>query len=694
MKRARLRPPGKALTPPLQERVPMTGRLDRTAALFIFLVALSLRLVHLWQLRATPFAAILFGDAQSYDVWAQSIAGGDVLGQRVFYQAPLYPYFLGAVYAIAGHDLAVARVCQALVGSASCVLLGAAAARLFSRTTGIVAGIALAAYAPAIFFDGLIQKSVLDVFLTSLIVWLLSDLVGDGGLDHQRRTWLWLGMALGALSLTRENALVLVAVVFVWILVRVRPPVRSRATAAAIFAAGVLAVLAPVVVRNTAVAGGFHLTTAQFGPNFYIGNNPGSDGTYVPLRPGRGAPEYEQQDATELAERARGRSLSPAEVSSYWTGQALEFITGQPGAWLRLVGRKFLLVWNVNEAVDTESQETYAEFSLVVRLGAAWGHFGLLVPLAFFGVCATWASRDRLWIFYVLTIAYAGSVLVFYVFARYRAPLVPMLMLFASAGIARAADFLREAPTAGRATAIAVTAAAALLANRPLLDSLRMQAVTYTNLGAAFRSQQRLDEAVASHRLALTMVPDYAEAHYNLANALLDQNKIDEAADHFQSALSVLPGSAGAYNTIGISMLAKGRTAEAVSSFEQALDLDPAWVEAHQNLAMALAEQQQFDSAIQHLRRAIELDPQNTNTRYDLGGVLLRQQDFTTAAQELERAIQIAPASPELHNLLGVALGSQGKTREAVAQFERALALRPGFPDAQRNLELALPRKR
>jgi hypothetical protein len=39
-------------------------------------------------------------------------------------------------------------------------------------------------------------------------------------------------------------------------------------------------------------------------------------------------------------------------------------------------------------------------------------------------------------------------------------------------------------------------------------------------------------------------------------------------------------------------------------------------------------------------------------------------------------------------------LGSQGKTREAVAQFERALALRPGFPDAQRNLELALPRKR
>jgi hypothetical protein len=33
------------------------------------------------------------------------------------------------------------------------------------------------------------------------------------------------------------------------------------------------------------------------------------------LRYGRGAPEYERQDATELAEHALGRSLTPAEVA-------------------------------------------------------------------------------------------------------------------------------------------------------------------------------------------------------------------------------------------------------------------------------------------------------------------------------------------------------------------------------------------
>ncbi len=70
------------------------------------------------------------------------------------------------------------------------------------------------------------------------------------------------------------------------------------------FLAGLAIVLVPVAARNSYVGGGFYVTTSQFGPNFYIGNNPAADGTYQSLRFGRGAPEYERQDATELAERA------------------------------------------------------------------------------------------------------------------------------------------------------------------------------------------------------------------------------------------------------------------------------------------------------------------------------------------------------------------------------------------------------
>src|SRR6266704_1719286 len=95
-------------------------------AVAIFAVALAVRLVHLWQIRRAPFFTVLLGDSRAYDEWAQRLAGGDWIGHEVFYQAPLYPYFLGLVYGAAGRNLLVVRVCQAIIGSASCALLSAA----------------------------------------------------------------------------------------------------------------------------------------------------------------------------------------------------------------------------------------------------------------------------------------------------------------------------------------------------------------------------------------------------------------------------------------------------------------------------------------------------------------------------------------------------------------------------------------
>jgi 4-amino-4-deoxy-L-arabinose transferase-like glycosyltransferase len=133
-------------------------------ALLIFAVALAARLIHVWQLKGSPFFDTLLGDANGYDLWAQRLAAGDWIGSEVFYQAPLYPYFVGVVYALFGRDLLIVRVVQALIGSASCVLLGLAGARLFSTRVGLAAGLALALWAPAIFFDAVLQKSVLDMF--------------------------------------------------------------------------------------------------------------------------------------------------------------------------------------------------------------------------------------------------------------------------------------------------------------------------------------------------------------------------------------------------------------------------------------------------------------------------------------------------------------------------------------------------
>ena len=700
---------------------------DRFAweGLAIFTIALTVRLIHVWQIRKAPFFGVLMGDARAYDEWAQEIARGDWLGHEVFYQAPLYPYFLGLLYALAGRDLVMIRIGQAILGSIACVWLGLAGRRFFSREVGLIAGLLLAVYAPAIFFDSLLQKSVLDVFVICLVIWIVSGLaIGQG---RQRWSWLWLGLGIGVLSLTRENALVFVVVIPVWIFVRGRLADGDRAAAAGAFLLGLTLVLAPVVMRNRIVGGGLYVTTSQFGPNFYIGNNPAADGTYVPLRFGRGAPEYERQDATEVAERDAGRHLTPAEVSSYWTNRALDFITSHPGAWLSLLGRKVALLWNAAETLDTESQESYAEWSMPVRLAAHVGHFGILVPLAAFGAWATWPQRQRLWILYAMSMAYAASVVMFYVFARYRFPLVPFLVLFAAAGLASAPAFLRSR-SMHSALAVAPILAVAIGANWPILSRKLMQAVSennlgvalgeegrldeaadhyrraialqagyapaYNNLGTALRATGHVDEAVSAYQRALVLRPDFADAHFNLANALLDQGRPDTAADHFRRALASRPDSADVHNNLGTALAAGGRLDAAIDEFRAALRLEPQSAGTHRNLGNALASSGSRDEAIDHLRRAAQLDARDGRAHYDLASVLLESRQFSGAADEFRAALELMPSSVEAHNNLGIALASQGDLDDAIDQFQQALTLRPDFDDARRNLTSAVGLRR
>jgi tetratricopeptide (TPR) repeat protein len=703
----------------------------RWLAMAIFVVAFALRLLHVLQIRSAPFFTLLMGDSRSYDAWAQQLASGDWIGRDVFYQAPLYPYFLGIVYAVFGRDLFIVRILQAVIGSASCVLLGYAARRIFGNAAGAAAGLLLALWAPAIFFDGLVQKSVLDVFFVCVIVWLIAHIPEQPGTKRRRGRspaswWLMLGLAVGGLSLTRENSLVFVAVLAVWAVWRRRP------VNLALLLAGLAIVLVPVAVRNSRLGGGFYVTTAQFGPNFYIGNNDNADGTYAPLRYGRGAPEYEREDATAIAERAAGHRLSPGEVSDYWRDRALDYITSRPGRWLVLMSRKFALLWNATEVVDTEAQGTYAEWSWPLRILGPFTHFGILVPLAVLGLVMGWRPDERIYLLAALCSTYAVSVIVFYVFARYRYPLVPFLILFTSA-VAPAAATIRspardERDSRGRspfraATAVAF-AALVVFCNWRLIPGGWTRAVSESNIGVALQADGRYDEAVAHYRRAVELRPDYApalnnlgtayraagrlddavaayrraiaaqphfpDAEYNLANALLEKGAPDEAVTRFQSALQSLPDSPDVHNNLGGALAAKGLVDDAIGEFRRALDLDPDSAVAHRNLGDLLATKGDRAGALDHLQRAVRADPSNGDSHYDLGLALLDAGRTDEAIAEFRAAVERMPASAEAHNNLGIALGSRGDFEAAATQFREALRLKPDMADAKKNLETAL----
>jgi tetratricopeptide (TPR) repeat protein len=530
----------------------------RVSLLIVFLAALLVRVAYLWELRDADVSRILVGDAYLYDRWAREIARGDWLGDTVFYQAPLYPYFLGVLYSLlpagAGVSVApgaaapavvVARLVQALLGASACVLLALAGRSFFSPAVGLIAGGVLAVYAPAVFFDGLIQKAVLDLFLTTALLWL----VGRLGPDPGRGSLVAAGLALGLLGLTRENALVLVPVVAAWLVFGQWGQWGERGVASrrrfayvGLFLAGVGLVLGPVALRNRVVGGEWLLTTAQLGPNLFIGNNSRANGLYAPLRWGRGDPRLERQDATELAQAARGRRLTPGEVSRYWTARTLADIRAEPGRWLRLLGWKLALTWNADEMIDSEDPAVYADSSVLLR-GLGWlFHFGTVAPLAAVGL---WVSRGqwrRLWLLYGMLAAGTASIVAFYVFARYRYLLVPVVVLFAAAGIQGVVEAWRGRRTRTLAAGAGILLVAGGLVNLPLVRDTTARAVTYRNLGATLAREGLPEEALRYFEKAVAANPTYVEGQLSLARVLAGLGRREDAVARYRLVLRLRPG--------------------------------------------------------------------------------------------------------------------------------------------------------
>jgi tetratricopeptide (TPR) repeat protein len=697
-------------------------------ALAVTGAALVLRLVHLWQMRDSVFATLLLGDSRGYDTWAREIAAGDWMGREVFYQAPLYPYALGAIYAVAGHDVMLVRVLQAAIGAASCAAIWYAGAALVGPRTGLVAGLMLAAYPPAIFFDALIQKSVLDVFFVSLSLALLARAASAGG----RGAWLGLGMCLGALSLTRENALVLAAIVLFWAgthrdgespRFKGAGYVSPRRAPVVLVALGLALILTPVIARNALVGGGLYLTTSQFGSNLYIGNNPQADGSYVALRAGRGSPEFERLDATTLAEQAQRQRLTPAQVSSYWAGRAWDYIRSDPAGWLALMTRKGRLLVSATEIIDTESQESHAEYSVVLRaLGPIW-HFGIALPLAIVGAWSLWTARRRLWPLYWMTGAYATSVVIFFVVARYRMPLVPFVLLFAAAGLGSIVSIVSRHESRDWRPAVALAALALVIGNWPLHSSATQRAITENNLGTALQEEGHLDEAINRYRRAValngSLTPalnnlgtalraagrveeaiavygqalaqdgDAARVQFNLGNARMAARDVAGAVAAFRAAVAADPGYGEAHNNLGEALAATGDVAGATAAFRRAVQLDARAVLPRANLANVLASSGQPAEAAALYREALALEPSNAALHYDYGSLMLEQGAFAAAAAALEESIRLAPDSPSAYNNLGIALASQGQMAGAVRAWQHAVRLKPDFEDARQNLRRA-----
>jgi len=658
-------------------RSPSHSRVALWPWLAIWLAAALIRLIYFWQIHHTDLARVLLGDASVYDAWAQRIAAGAWLGDKVFYQAPLYPYFLGVIYALGGHSLVLVRLVQIAVGACSCVFLGKAAEHFISRRAGHAAGVLMALCPTLIFFDCLIQKAVLDVFFLTLVLLLAAIAARQVSAVPW---WLALGAGFGLLTLTRENALVMLPLLLLWAWQ------HGRQRAGLLVLAGTVCVLLPVAVRNKVMGGEFHLTTSQMGPNFYIGNNEHANGTYQSLLPWRGDAAYEQTDAVDLAERELGRKLAPGEVSAFWMDKSLAFIRSRPWQWTKLMARKGFLVWNAAELGDTEEQSAYATYSPLLRWLSAVLHFGVLCPLAVIGVVWMWHRRHLLWIVMALALTYAASVAAFYVFARYRLPLFPMAILLAAGGVVEIRDRVRWPLSPSTWQGLAALFVTAVLVNWPVSSRKIDGMITMQNLGGYFAKQQDYERAIACYDQVLERIPESADAHVGKGSALIELKRFDEAINHFETALRLNPEFPDAENNLGNALAGTGKAATALPHYEKALLLKPKSAEVCYNIGNALLQMGNHTAAIELFEKSVQLQPDFAESHNNLGGLLFQAGRTEEALDHFRQYATLRPQAAAAHANLGVVLSQTGHTAEAVQEYETALTVDPAQVAALSNL--------
>jgi tetratricopeptide (TPR) repeat protein len=556
--------------------------------LAILALAAALRLAHVLAMRRLPLFEDLVVDSAVYDAWASRIVSGDWIGSGAFYQDPLYPYFLAGLYSAFGRDLLLVRVVQIALGVATCALVATIATRAAGRVAGNVAALLLAVYRPAIFQEGELEKTALGVFLLTAVLALMTS--------SRRGAKVAAGAVLGLAALTRGNLLLMAPIAAIAIVLepadgppsprsgwkerlahRLRSP--SARTAAGFLAAFAL-VLAPVTIRNHHVSGEWIATTYGAGAVFYTGNNPANaSGGFEDVPFVRSDPVYEESDFRAAAESASGRKLSPKEISAFWFREALAHVARNPGFAALVTLRKvamFIGDYEVPDAWDLYFLERYSPVLRLPLLG-----MGGLLALAVLGAVLAWRTSPVIRLTAVFAGAYALSVVVFFVLARYRLYVAPALAILAATGIAaliRAPRRLR-----GRTGLSAIVAAAAVGAlsfsalgtppKREHLYSFVGLATLYARAGDLASAMKLLGEAQAR-------VPNAPEVLFAMGKLQLDGGDPRRAAENLRRCIEVNPMFPSAWYWLGIANYRSGDRDGAEQAFRRQLAIVPGHAES------------------------------------------------------------------------------------------------------------------
>jgi len=571
--------------------------------LIIFTIALAVRFIFLSQFQNNPFfqTDVKGVDPSLYHEWAKELSQGFWPGYKLLYGHPFYPYVVSFFYRFWAVDSYSVIVMQFIMGSLSCVLLYFIAKKIFSQPVAIISSCIAALYSPFIFYEGLMVPSALAIFLNlGALLMLLNILEGL----NTRRTFL-AGLLLGCSLITNSGIAPFIVFSIFWAAFVLKNTKKTAFKHVACILIGVMLPLIFMSFKHFSAEGNFDSFGAHGGINFYVGNNPKANGTFIAPLGFTPSAEGLSEDSAKYAQMKSGARLTAGGVSKFWYDEALLYIKLHPAQWLKLEMRKLILFWNNIELSDVADFYFVKNGSPIFRFNPLC--FSAIAALGFLGMILAFRDLRKTFLLYAGTASFMISCLLFFVNSRYRLSAVPYLVIFSGFAVwsvfqkLRLNDFKRlfvysvvtvfffilsntkitSADTCTPMYNLAVIYEkrglydkAIEISDKLLKENWNIPAVHF-NLGVCFYQKGSPDKAIAEFKEVLRFNPVDRDSHFNLGMIYYQKNDYNTAFNEFNSSLRGSDEDMAAYYWIGEIYRQKGDFNKAIEAYKEALKLNP-----------------------------------------------------------------------------------------------------------------------
>jgi len=201
--------------------------------------------------------------------------------------------------------------------------------------------------------------------------------------------------------------------------------------------------------------------------------------------------------------------------------------------------------------------------------------------------------------------------------------------------------------------------------------------VAYTNRGAIYKAQGKLQQALADFNSAIKASPAGYKEYANRGIVLNDLGDFKKAKSDFKKALSEKPNDPIVLSGFAFSLLHSGNYEGAVNTYTRVISIQPENYEAITNRGTAYYSMGKYQQAINDYDTALALEPKYLTALFNRGLSKLNANNAEGAVTDLSALIDKDPTYVGAYANLGVAYSRLGRLDEAFENYDKAINLNP-----------------